>query len=62
MASMTLGPTTVILYSGEPLSHHIEMAYLNTWTIHVQNVNPLYLNDPVLHLSHTGYQTKGRSL
>ena len=34
----------VVLYSGEPLSRHVEMASLNTCA-HI----PFYLNDPVLH-------------
>ena len=51
-------PQQVILYSGEPLSNHAEMAYLNT----VQKVIPFYLNVSVLQISRTGYQTEGISL
>ena len=48
----------VILYSGEPLSNHVEMAYLNT----VQKVIPFYSNVSVLQIPQTGYQTEGFSL
>ena len=51
-------PQQVILYSGEPLSNHAEMAYLNT----VQKAIPFYLNVSVLQISQTGYQTEGVSL
>ena len=46
--------TQVILYSGEPQSHHAEMAYLNTCA---KGYSIFYLNDPVLQFSQTGYQT-----
>ena len=43
-SNMNLNPQ-VIVYSGEPLPHRVEMAYLN---IYAQKVILFYLNDPVL--------------
>ena len=48
----------VILYSGEPLWHYVEMAYLNTCA----KIYSIYFNDPVLQFSQTGYQTEDMSL
>ena len=43
-----------ILYSGEPLSHRFEMAYLNTY----EKSSLFHFENPVVQFSQTGCQTK----
>ena len=54
-----MGAGYYLYYCGEPPSHHIEMAYLNDiWG----KDNHFLLQVPVLQISQTWYQAKGKGL
>ena len=50
--------TAGYIYSGELLSHHVEMAFPNTCAKSFS----IFLDDPVLQFSQTGYQTEGMTI